>query len=49
VKKQTSVAKAQLTQEHLQQMLDDIFKREDRNDDGVVSFEEFTGPKHEEL
>lgn len=28
-------------------MIKDVFVREDRNHDGNISFEEFTGPKHE--
>ena len=30
-------------------MLDEIFKHEDTNNDGIISFEEFKGPKHDEL
>ena len=30
-------------------MLDHIFKTEDKNLDGIISFEEFSGPKHDEL
>jgi len=30
-------------------MLEEIFNHEDKDKDGVISHEEFTGPKHEEL
>ncbi|XP_031557671.1 FK506-binding protein 2-like [Actinia tenebrosa] len=30
-------------------IVSEIFQEEDKNKDGVISFEEFTGPKHEEL
>lgn len=30
-------------------ILSEIFEHEDKDKDGVISFEEFTGPKHEEL
>ena len=30
-------------------MIADIFKEEDANKDGVISHEEFSGPKHDEL
>ena len=30
-------------------ILTEIFEHEDKDKDGVVSFEEFSGPKHEEL
>ncbi|XP_041374471.1 FK506-binding protein 2-like isoform X3 [Gigantopelta aegis] len=30
-------------------MLDHIFTSEDKNKDGVISFDEFSGPKHDEL
>ncbi|XP_013381775.1 FK506-binding protein 2 [Lingula anatina] len=30
-------------------MVADIFKHEDKDRDGVISFEEFSGPKHDEL
>ena len=30
-------------------ILSEIFEHEDKDKDGVISFEEFSGPKHEEL
>ena len=30
-------------------ILSEIFEREDKDKDGVISFEEFSGPKHDEL
>lgn len=30
-------------------ILSEIFEHEDKDKDGVISYEEFTGPKHEEL
>ena len=30
-------------------MVADIFKQEDADKDGYISFDEFSGPKHEEL
>jgi len=30
-------------------MVEDIFNHEDRDRDGFISFEEFSGPKHDEL
>ncbi len=32
-----------------QKLLDDYFKKEDKDENGIISFEEFSGPKHEEL
>lgn len=31
------------------QIASDIFNNEDKNKDGFISFEEFSGPKHDEL
>ena len=30
-------------------MISDIFTQEDKDKDGYISYEEFSGPKHEEL
>ena len=30
-------------------MIADIFKQEDTDKDGYISFDEFSGPKHDEL
>ena len=30
-------------------ILSEIFEHEDKDKDGVISFQEFSGPKHEEL
>ena len=30
-------------------IISEIFQQEDTDKDGVISFKEFTGPKHEEL
>ena len=30
-------------------IVNEIFQQEDKDKDGVISFEEFSGPKHEEL
>jgi len=30
-------------------ILSEIFEHEDKDKDGVISFEEFSGPKHDEL
>ena len=32
-----------------EKVLDNLFKFEDKNGDGKISHEEFSGPKHEEL
>jgi len=31
------------------QIIEDIMKHEDANNDGHISFDEFSGPKHDEL
>ena len=31
------------------EMVSDIFKHEDKDKDGLISHEEFSGPKHDEL
>lgn len=36
-------------EEQSDQMIEEIFKHEDKDKDGYISHEEFSGPKHDEL
>ena len=35
--------------ENHEKLVEDIFQDEDKDKDGVITHEEFSGPKHEEL
>ena len=47
--KQAKRSDAALPNQLLRQMIVDIFEREDRNGDFVISHDEFSGPKHDEF
>jgi len=49
IKKELENADQQDEQYEPEAMLDEIFQHEDKDKDGLISHEEFTGPKHEEL
>ena len=36
-------------EEQLSERVEGIFDHEDKDDDGFISFDEFSGPKHDEL
>nr|UTK45788.1 FK506-binding protein 2-like protein [Crepidula fornicata] len=38
-----------ITEEQQGTLIDEIFKHEDKDEDGYISHEEFSGPKHDEL
>ena len=41
--------KGKKSDEDPEKLLADVFEKEDKDKDGIISFEEFSGPKHEEL
>lgn len=45
---QSSDEMKNMLKEH-NQMVDDIFAHEDKDKSGFISYDEFSGPKHEEL
>ena len=37
------------TDEEFSERVDNVFKHDDDDKDGLISFDEFSGPKHDEL